>query len=118
CAGLGMSFGRRGPRLLLGYERSGPDPLADAHGFASRRTATTRKAALDLDGSPAMRFVSLRWTFAMPEVRRELETELAHELNRFESSPGPVAGWFVTAAGALMILMIFGLATFLILVWR
>jgi hypothetical protein len=121
CGRLGLSFGRRGTRLLVGYERAGPDALTDvleSTGFAARRSATTGKAALDLDGSEPMRFVSLRWAFTTPDARHDLEAELARQLAQFESSAGPVAGWFTTAAGALMILMIFGLGTFLLLALR
>lgn len=117
CGRIDLSFGRRGPRLLLGYDRAGQNPAAAATDGAPRQTST-RKATVDLDGSSAMRFVSLRWVYASPGARHELEAELARELARFEASPGPVAGWFVTAAGALMILMIFGLATFLLVVLR
>jgi hypothetical protein len=121
CARIDLSFGRRGPRLLLGYDRPAPKSTTDSFEVPAdvpRPSGPAPRASVDLDGSSAMRFVSLRWVYAAPGTRQELEAELARELARFEASPGPVAGWLVTAAGALMILMIFGLATFLLIVLR
>src|SRR5262249_8710030 len=73
-------------------------------------------AVLDVDGSALMRQVSLRWQFATPELRRQIEAELARDLERYEAIPGGVAGWLVTAAGSVMVFEVFLLATFLLVV--
>lgn len=122
---LGLTHMRRGTRLYVGY--GPPVKSATALQFggddgldpAAPAIDPVRKALIDVDGSSAMRVVSLRWHFASRELRRELEAELARDLERFETGPGPASGWFITAAGCIMLLMIFFLATFLIqTLWR
>jgi hypothetical protein len=112
CGRLGLSFAKRGARFLVGHERAALD-TATADG-SSRLSGTIRKATFEVDGSASLRQVSLRWLFTSPESRRDLEAELVRDLNQFDSSAGTVSGWFITAGGAVMIVMIFGLVTFLL----
>src|SRR5262245_9743437 len=56
CGRLDLSLGRRGRRLLLGYDRTVPrsDSLEERQA-ASRPSDPARKASVDVDGSTAMR---------------------------------------------------------------
>jgi len=123
-ARLGVPHSRRGDRLYVGYgppEKEGTR-LSTAIGAnfdpAAPAIDPQRKAVVDLDGSTMMRYASMNWNFAAPEVRRELEAELARDLERFEIESGRAAGWFLTAAGSLMIGELFLLATFLLVELR
>lgn len=119
---LGLAHLRRGSRLYVGY---GPvsgglalKPEKAAFDAAAPAGDPLRKAVIDLDGSSLMRTVVLHWDFAAHDLRRELEAELAHDLTRYDSSPGPTGGWFLTAAGSLMLMMIFVLGTFFLINMR
>jgi hypothetical protein len=63
------------------------------------------KALLETSGSAAMRHVTMQWESATPALRHELEEELGRAVAEFETADSPVAGWFLTASGALMVLM-------------
>jgi hypothetical protein len=77
------------------------------------------KAAFQTDGSSAMRSVSWRWQFAASEATRtELEAELARDLAVYPSPESRTAGWFITAAASIFTIMIFLLATFLMVLFR
>jgi hypothetical protein len=78
-----------------------------------------RRAILELDGSPVMRHVSLRWRYAAsPDARAELAAELARDLAAYPSPESRTAGWFLTAGAALFTMMVFLLGTFLLILFR
>jgi hypothetical protein len=121
---LGLPCTRRGTRLYIGY---GPPlkpevfkALGGDDGFdpAAPASDPVRKALVELDGSAAMRHVTMKWRFGARELRHELEAELARDFDHQRYGPGPASGWFVTAAGVLMMLMIFFIATFLLTIRR
>jgi hypothetical protein len=120
---LALPFTRRGTQL---YIDGGPttksarllvEGNAPASGGATPNDKPGPNTVVDVDGSAAMRYVSLHWRSTEPEMRRELEAELAVELEGYETGPNPVSGWFVTASGSLMLMMIFFLATFVMAWW-
>lgn len=77
------------------------------------------RAVFEIDGSEAMRQVSLRWLSAASDsVRAELEAELARELTTCSCPESRTSGWFLTAGGAIFTIMIFLLATFLMVMFR
>lgn len=97
---LGLQRERRGNRWLIGPK----DNL---------------RAILEIDGSSAMRHVSLRWRYAeSPEARAELSAELARDLAAYPSADSHTSGWFMTAAAAIFTVMVFLLATLLLIMFR
>lgn len=97
---LGLPWERHGDRWLVGVK----DNL---------------RAEFEADGSAMMRQVTLRWLYtASPATRAELEAELARDLAAYSSPESRTAGWFLTAGGAIFTIMIFLLATFLMVMFR
>jgi hypothetical protein len=77
------------------------------------------QAVLDVHGSPLMRTVTILWRSYRRDVRQELQAELERELDQFPSSAGATAGWMITLASALFVLIIVTVGAFLALVlWR
>lgn len=96
CLKLGLPWTRRASRYCIGYA----DLDKSQFGADGRR-----KALLETSGSAAMRHVAVQWESAPPALRHELEEELGRAVADFETADSPVAGWFLTASGALMVLL-------------
>jgi hypothetical protein len=92
---LGIPAKRTGSRWLLGPAQTG---------------------LLEVDGSAAMRCVTLRFRGVSPTQRADIEAELGRELVAFAAPPSPVTMWLMTASASLFTLMIFLLGMFLIIV--
>jgi hypothetical protein len=74
------------------------------------------KATLLVDGSSAMRTVSIYWRTNGPEMRQELQAELARDLDQYTAAGGAAAGWFITIATAMFVLMIIAVGGLLVLI--
>lgn len=123
-AGLQLSVTRRGPRWYIGYEQRSSSrpielrPIGPEDTFLVQEFDQLRKAVIDIEGSTALRYVSLHWRFATAALRREIEAELSRQLANFPASEGSVGAWLMTATGSAFILMISCLITFVILALR
>jgi len=107
---LNLTHARRGPRWELG---PGGVPVSMANdGSASGKASG--KGAIEVDGSSAMRHVSLRWFDVSDRLRRDIENELGRDLSSINLPVSPASTWFMTAAGCIFTMMIFLLVTFLI----
>src|SRR5262245_8963849 len=97
---LGLERERRGDQWLIGPKNN-------------------LRAVLEVEGSSAMRQVSVRWRFAAsPEARAELAAELARDLAAYTSPESRTSGWFLTAGAALFTMMVFLLGTFLLILFK
>src|SRR5262249_62117737 len=94
-ARLGLPAKRHGSRWLVG---------------------PTEMTSIEVDGSSAMRCVTLRFKHIPGPKRADIEAELARDLVAFVAPPSQVAMWLMTASASLFTLMVFLLGTFLIIV--
>src|SRR5262249_18364105 len=67
---------------------------------------------VDLDPFPAMRHITLTWTPETGPQRRDIETELAHELAAVRTIGNPVGYWLYSIA-AILFSAIFFIVLFL-----
>jgi hypothetical protein len=117
-----MQVMRRGRRWYIGAEQHGEakQPRMDS---PSQRVLTVEpqvipQAVLEVNGSPLMRTVSIFWRSFRYEARQELQAEMERELDQFPSSSGATAGWLITIASALFLVMILTVGAFLALILR
>jgi hypothetical protein len=96
CLKFGLPWQRRASRYYIGYTNLEKSPFG---------VDVQRKARLETSGSAAMRHVAVQWESAHPALRHELEEELGRAVADFETADSSVAGWFLTASGALMVLL-------------
>jgi hypothetical protein len=110
-------------RLGPGGANTGlPDETAAAVGtghraFEAGESEPGRKAELEVDYFPLMRHATLRWHQYNDALRRDVEAELAKALAEVETRENPVAGWFLSAAACLFLIMFFGLVFLIALQW-
>ncbi|HJT75629.1 MAG TPA: hypothetical protein VJ739_00350, partial [Gemmataceae bacterium] len=92
--GLGYSWTRSGNRCYL---RAGG--AAPAEGKPAPNTV------LEVEPSPGLLHVTLVWDETDPAVRREVEGELVRGLGQVRTGYNPAAGWFLSAASMLFLLL-------------
>jgi len=109
---LGIPLTRRGARWLIGIVDR---PLAKS---TSSDREFSGRGIVEVDGSEASRVTTLRWQYATRTLRADVEAELTRELAAFQPPASPATLWFMTIAGSLFVLMIFFLATFLLIALR
>jgi hypothetical protein len=98
-----------GARWFLGSAEKAKTPeISAAHAVG----------VIEIDGSSAMRYVTLRWQRGSDRLRQDVEAEIGRDLAALVLPSGPAATWFMTVAGALFTIMIFLLGTFLIVSFR
>src|SRR5439155_24538671 len=85
----------------LGFPGGAVPDRPAAFGPESLPPVTGERAVLDVTVVPAMRHLTLRWSFTFGDVRRRVEAELRRALADVESPDNPVAGWLLTAATSL-----------------
>jgi hypothetical protein len=108
---LNISHIRRGPRWSLGAK----DATIPAKEDGARAGQPLNGGSIDVDGSSAMRHVTLRWSDVSSTMRRDIETELDRDFSAIVWPASPASTWFLTAAGCMFTIMIFLLVTFLII---
>ena len=117
-----MQAMRRGRRWYIGAEEHLERKSAAFESSSLRAAAVAPQvvpqAVLEVHGSPLMRTVSIFWRSYRDEARQELQAELERELDQFPCSSGATAGWLITVASALFLVMILTVGTFLLLVLR
>lgn len=79
-----------------------------------------QSTCLEVDPAPALRHVTLRWDTDDGELRKQVETELAHALTGVWTHDNPVGSWLLTAGAALLAaaVMIFAFAALVRLMGR
>jgi hypothetical protein len=112
CARLGLRPARSGASYLFDPARDllAAKSLTPSEGIATEtrsspalRLPESREIVLmELDYFQAMRHLTLRWSTADSLVRREVETELAAQLNEIVVGPGELGGWLVMLAFLLL----------------
>jgi hypothetical protein len=80
---------------------SSPDP-SDPMSVARPRPPREGILVLDVDVFAMMRHATLRWQGDAELTRKEVEAELAKELNHVQSGDSPVGGWLLTIAVSLL----------------
>ncbi len=127
CARLGLRPTHSGTSYLFDPAKdylhtAAGDKASDGNGSEARAprqigVPDTRQVALmEVDCFRAMRHITLRWSAANSALRREVETELANQLDEFFVPPGELGGWLTVLA-----LLLFGLsflATFAVVLYR
>src|SRR5262249_38196384 len=78
-------------------------PTDETHGVAPHVTAASfgTEMVLDVHLSPRLRHAVLRWR-AQDELSLRVESELTKMLPELAPAVNPMAGWFLTAATALL----------------
>jgi hypothetical protein len=114
---LGLNWARRSDGYYIGF---GAPAAAERPAFGpdSLPVVTGGRAVLDVAVVPAMRHMTLRWSFVAGDVRRQVEAELRRTLAGVESPENPAAGWLLTAATAVFALLLAILGLFVTLLWR
>jgi hypothetical protein len=117
-----MQAMRRGRRWYIGAEQPS-EAKQKRLDSAAQRVSTVEpqvipQAVLEVHGSPLMRTVSISWRSYREEARQELQAELERELDQFPSSSGATAGWLITVASALFLMMILTVGAFLALILK
>jgi hypothetical protein len=82
------------------------------------RAGDGRGCVFETESFPIMSHVTLRWSRDAGLLRREIEMQLAKELDRVETPPTPVAGWFLTAATSIFVFLLGTLALIVIVLYR
>lgn len=115
---LRLDWSDRGGSYYIGFTTPPVTQRPPAFGPERLPIAPTERAVLDVTVVPAMRHLTLRWSFGTGHVRRRVEAELRRALADMESPRNPVAGWLLTAATALFALLLVMLGLFAALVWQ
>jgi hypothetical protein len=108
CARLGLRPAQSGTSYLFDPAK---DLLATDLAKASEGTETTPRlfqpphlpaareiVLVEVDCFQALRHITLRWSAANSLVRKEVETELANQLNDVLVAPGELGGWLMVLA--------------------
>ncbi len=99
-------------RLNLKYVRRGPRWTLQSEIISDGQSESA--GAIEIEGSSAMRHVTLRWFAISAKLRRDIEVELGRDLATANLPASGASTWFMTAAGCIFTFMIFLLVTFLI----
>jgi hypothetical protein len=122
---LGLSWSRSGHQVYVGFaaspanpgrkvEAEVPDEIKPAP-FASAGEMAGSAARLELDPSPRLYHVTLRFSDVDPPLRQGIERGLGQVLSQVRTRSNPVGGWLLALAFLLLSLTT-GLALLIILV--
>jgi hypothetical protein len=105
---LGVSYDRRGARWVIGStkEQNASNPAANK---------ANEENAIEVDGSSASRYVALHWLGVPKALRRDIEAELNRDLAALNLPTSPSSSWFMLASGCMFMIVLFLLATFLLI---
>jgi len=107
---LGLSW----RRVVGGFEinqrvlRQIPKSTEETAKRADNPLSSAKHAAafVQIDSFASLHYASLRWRDVDPLVRRGVEGELEKLFEVAETPPNPAAGWFMTAAVAIFLVML------------
>jgi hypothetical protein len=116
---LKLAGTRRGVRILIAPFRpleEVPEPDASAITAAPelliakpvptlRAVPPSGEAVVEMEVFPLLYNVTLHWRDVTPELRQEIELELARELREVRTDDNPAGSWFLGVAGFLFALM-------------
>jgi hypothetical protein len=108
-----LPWSRRGSTYYVGFT----GPTSALPGSADDPVVSERQAVLEVTDAPALRHVTLYWSFD-DGVRRQVEGELRQALEGVESPESPAGGWFLAAATVLFMVLLVVLALFMVFVWN
>jgi hypothetical protein len=103
---LNLPWTRSSGTYYIGFAHPADGGGLAALGPSALPVAPVARAVLEVTAAPALRNVTLHWTYGGESVRRQVEDELRHVLEGVESSENPAAGWFLSAATVLFVLLL------------
>jgi hypothetical protein len=114
---LGLPWGRRDGAYLIDSQGQ----PSTARRSASRSERASRmpvgQTVLEVTEAPVLRHLTLRWTAGNGAARSRFEAELRNALEHVESPANPAAGWFLTAASTLFIVLLALLGLFILFLY-
>ncbi len=114
---LDLPWFRRGGAYYIGF----PNPTTPARpappGGPPWPAGDGARAVLEVSATPALRHLTLHWRYDEDALRRRVEGELRDTLAGVESPENPAAGWFVTAASILFIILFLLVGLFVLFLW-
>jgi hypothetical protein len=115
---LGLEWTGRGAAYYVGFASPASAGPPAPFGPEEMPVVTGERAVLGVTIVPAMRHLTLRWSFATGDLRRQVEAEVRRALTGLDAPSNPAAGWLLAAATGLFGLLVVLLGLFVTVLWR
>jgi hypothetical protein len=112
---LNLPWTRHDAVYFIGFGSLEP---AKALGPSNLPDVTAARAVLEMMPAPALRHVTLAWSYSDGKLQQPFDTEFRRALEKVGSPENPAAGWFLGAATVLFVLLLILLALFIVFLWN